>query len=237
MIGIYKITNKLNGKVYIGQSNNIERRFKEHINKRTTAWSSIRPAILKYGVENFSFEVLEECSIEELNKREEYWIKYYGSFGEKGYNLNPGGDQSSLGQHNGRALLKDEDVILIRKAYQNRSRRKDVYEQFKDRITFHTFAAIWDGSQWCHIMPEVYTEENRRYYSREATNGENSPTAAFTNEEVLMLRQRYVKETAKEIHEDYKDRCSYKTLQQILWGRQYKDVPIYKKKKKEWINL
>lgn len=85
-------------------------------------------------------------------------------------------------------------------------------------------------------MPEVLTEENKRYYSREATNGGKSPKAKFSNEEVLKMRERYVSEDAKSIYKDYEDRCSYNTLQQILWGRTYKDLPIYKKKEKKWIN-
>lgn len=237
MIGIYKITNLLNEKAYIGQSNDIARRFKEHKTKSATAGSAVRPAILKYGEENFSFEVIEECGLEELDKREEYWIKYYETFGPKGYNLNPGGDQSSVGENNGRALLKNEDIVRIRSAYANRERRKDVYKEFSDKITFSTFASIWDGTQWAHIMPEVYTQESVEYYSKKATNGEKSPKALFTNEEVLEIRKRYMAETAREIYEDYKSRCGFQTLQQILWGRQYKDVPIYKKKERKWIDL
>lgn len=85
-------------------------------------------------------------------------------------------------------------------------------------------------------MPEVFTEENKRYYAKEATNGEKSTKAKFSNEEVLNMRTRYVSENARSIYNDYKDRCSYNTIQQILWGRTYKDLPVYKKKEKKWIN-
>lgn len=85
-------------------------------------------------------------------------------------------------------------------------------------------------------MPEVFTKENKEYYSKQATNGEKSHSAKFTNQEVLKLRERYVYESAKQIYEDYKERCSFQTLQQILWGRSYKDLPIYNKKEKKWIN-
>lgn len=88
MIGIYKITNKLNNKVYIGQSNNIQRRFEEH--KYQEKNSAIHNAIKKYGLENFNFEIIEECSLEELDEKEIFWIKYYNSF-EDGYNLTLGG--------------------------------------------------------------------------------------------------------------------------------------------------
>ena len=85
-------------------------------------------------------------------------------------------------------------------------------------------------------MPEVLTEENKKYFSKEATNGEKSSQAKFTDEEVILLRNRYISESAKSIYKDYKDRCSYQALQQILWGRSYKHLPIYKKKEKKWIN-
>ena len=61
MIGIYKISKKTDGKCYIGQSNNIKRRFKEHVNRIQLP---IEKAIHKYGIDAFDFEVLEECSIE-----------------------------------------------------------------------------------------------------------------------------------------------------------------------------
>ena len=144
--------------------------------------------------------------------------------------------KAKLSINNGRAILTEDDVKVIRNAYANHLRRKDVYLKFKDKISFATFANVWDGSTWGHVMPEVFTKENKTYYSKEATNGEKSFSAKFTNEEVIHLRERYVNEDARSIYEDYKDRCSYTTLQQILWGRTYKNLPIYKKKEKKWIN-
>lgn len=66
MIGIYKITKKENGKSYIGQSNNIERRFSEHKNKIDIP---VEIAIRKYGADAFSFEIIEECSLDKLDER------------------------------------------------------------------------------------------------------------------------------------------------------------------------
>ena len=65
-------------------------------------------------------------------------------------------------------------------------------------------------------MPEVFTAENKKYYIYENSNGQNGAFAKFTDEEVLLIRKRYVKESAKSIYQDYKDRVSFQTLQQIL---------------------
>lgn len=74
MIGIYKITSP-SGKVYIGQSKNILRRWNEYKypNKKT----KIERSIKKYGIEKHIFEVVEECDIEMLNERERYWQDNY----------------------------------------------------------------------------------------------------------------------------------------------------------------
>ena len=106
MIGIYKITKKENGKCYIGQSNNCERRFKEHQTKGTSSRIPVDIAIQKYGKDAFTYEIIEECSIEELNQKEQYWIKYYNSM-EDGYNCSEGGAQQSIGVNNGRSKLTE----------------------------------------------------------------------------------------------------------------------------------
>ena len=74
MIGIYKITNKVNGKSYIGQSNNIERRLKEHKYISSESNKSLKRAYKKYGKDNFEFSILEECKLEELDEKEIYYI-------------------------------------------------------------------------------------------------------------------------------------------------------------------
>ena len=233
MIGIYKITNKINGKSYIGQSNNIQRRFKEHIYKNELA---IEKAIHKYGFENFTFEILEECQIEDLDRLEKYYIKKYNTYKDYGYNCNEGGGVSQY-ENNSNTKLTNKDVYYIREAYAMHKRRKDVYELYKDKITFNSFARIWDGSTWAGIHSDVYTEENKKYYSRQATNGELSDKAVFTNDEVIKLREQYVNKTAKELYCLYKDRISFQGFQQMLWGRSYSNLPIYKKKEKQWINI
>ena len=236
MIGIYKITNKLNGKAYVGQSNDIERRFKEHQQKGESSRIPLDVAIQKYGKDNFIYEVIEECSLEELNQKEQYWIATLNTV-KNGYNCSEGGEQQSIGENNGRSKLTEEDVKKIRQAYADHKKQKEVYEEYKDIISFGYFQNLWQGRSWKHIMPEVFTKENKEYYIYQNSNGENGSSAQFSNEEVIKIRERYVNESAKQIYEDYQDRVSYQTFQAMLWGRSYKTLPIYKKKEKKWINI
>ena len=89
--GIYKITNKLLNKSYIGQSIHIEDRWKEHMWGKGSV--NLHNDFKIYGLENFQFEILEICNPEFLLEREKYWIKFYNTY-ENGYNLNDGGDNS-----------------------------------------------------------------------------------------------------------------------------------------------
>lgn len=97
---IYKITHKDTGKSYIGQTNDVDRRWKEHTkiqnltsgNNANKSWSSyIRNAISKHGVERFTFEILTECDKKEANDLEVQKIKEYHTLSPNGYNLLNGG--------------------------------------------------------------------------------------------------------------------------------------------------
>ena len=92
--GIYLITNLINGKVYVGQSINLRRRWREHKYRIYQNNSPIDLAFIKYGRENFKNEILEFCLPEDLDEREKYWINFYDSYNsKKGYNATYGGQQ------------------------------------------------------------------------------------------------------------------------------------------------
>ena len=87
---IYIIKNKINNKVYVGQTKvSIKLRFQNHLSAaRCGRGYTIGKAIRKYGEENFYIELLEECLASELNEREMYWIAFYNSTDNKcGYNI------------------------------------------------------------------------------------------------------------------------------------------------------
>lgn len=87
-VGIYKIENLINHKIYIGQSVRIEQRWYEHC---TFKEGVIGAAISEEGEDNFDFQILEECSIDELNQKEIAYIKQYNSLIPNGYNVSSGG--------------------------------------------------------------------------------------------------------------------------------------------------
>ena len=94
--GIYSIKNKITGQLYIGQSVNIERRWKEHITKKKDK-SYIDRAINKYGKDNFIFSIIEEVEKEKLNDREFFWLNKYKTYTNiKHYNLTKGGDTNPM---------------------------------------------------------------------------------------------------------------------------------------------
>ena len=88
--GIYKITNIVNNKCYVGQAVNVGERWKQHIRKglgaETPTKNKLYPAMDKYGVHNFTFELIEECKREDLNSREDYWQDYFKAK-EYGYSI------------------------------------------------------------------------------------------------------------------------------------------------------
>ena len=97
MAAIYKITNLVNNKIYIGQTiNSIDKRFKQHLSQVNCAniCSALYSAFTKYGKENFIIEsiVSGEYSREELNELEIFYIKKFDSLSPNGYNLQSGGN-------------------------------------------------------------------------------------------------------------------------------------------------
>ena len=105
---IYKITNKLNGKIYIGQTRqDIPSRWKQHVQQSGDGYHGKKThfmyAIRKYGADAFVVEEIEECDNSLLNEREVYWIKEYDAIA-KGYNLSIGG--------NGCQKIPDEEIMF-----------------------------------------------------------------------------------------------------------------------------
>ena len=89
---IYKISNSINDKLYIGKTcTTLSNRWSHYISDYTKYDWHLYRAMRKYGIENFSIELVEECEDNKLNEQEQYWINYYNSY-NNGYNMTIGGD-------------------------------------------------------------------------------------------------------------------------------------------------
>ena len=157
MIGIYKIINKINGKIYVGQSIDIEERWKQHeykaFNINSNAYNSaIHQAFRKYGVENFEYQVIELCSIEELDTKEIYWIEKLNTLAPSGYNILPGGQKNRSSnrvlfcQKCGKEICRDNESGLCRSCVQTKSDipKEELYQALLDnRGNFTKVGAIY----------------------------------------------------------------------------------------------
>lgn len=214
MNGIYIIKNDVNDKVYIGLSNNIQRRWRDHhyltsVNDK----SGIHQAMRKYGVNHFYIEVLEELPSDRqlMGEREKYWIDYYDSY-HHGYNETIGGDLSQ-----GRAKLTEKDVVDIRTRYKNLERCMIVYQDYKDKIGRSGFNKIWKGETWKNVMPEIYTLERIEYHKKHTGNsGSYNGRAKLTENDVRDIRTRKKNgESSSTVYEDYKDKQTKNSFMQV----------------------
>lgn len=119
---IYVIRNKINDKVYVGQSINVESRFKGHIQDkdRRQYSSAIDGAIKKYGEENFWYEILEG-PVENYNEREKYWIRFFNSIAPNGYNIMEGGEDPPIrrGLKNNKSKFTEENIQELKQLLPN----------------------------------------------------------------------------------------------------------------------
>ena len=229
MIGIYKITNNLNGHAYIGQSIHIEHRWQEHKTQYNWERESNKPLYLafqKYGIENFTFEVLEECESNELSIKEKEWIEHYDTY-KNGYNQTCGGEDNHGDNHPGHKLTS-EDVINIRIRYSNHERKKDVFLDYNNRIGESGFNKIWKGETWKDILPEVYTNENKIFHKNNTGNtGSSNGRARLNEEDVRQIRLRRKNgENIREVYKDYQDKLTYGSFTNVWTYQNWKNVVV-----------
>lgn len=127
---IYKITNRVNNKLYIGKTlYNIEKRWREHLGSSKKNNCKHRPlyyAINKYGKENFSIEVLEKCNNCIASEREQYWIRKFNTY-KNGYNATIGGD--------GTPYINRDKILLLWKENKNLAQIAKLTGHCKDSIS------------------------------------------------------------------------------------------------------
>lgn len=170
---IYKITNKINGKSYIGQTTDYQRRFREHRNKGYGEEPNkpLYNAFDKYGVNNFDFEVIEDLT-ENYNEREKYWIQYYNTLLPNGYNVEPGGEEPPLntGENSPYAEHTKQQIEEIKELLKN----TDIsFEELAKKYNYSvsSILKINNGKIWFNqdnTYPLRVDKRNKKYYSERA---------------------------------------------------------------------
>lgn len=172
MIGIYKITNLVNGLVYIGQSINIHKRWANHRSRAFSAKSReynipLYQDFRKYGLENFEFKVIEECLKEELNDKEQYWIEYYDSF-FNGYNESVGGAIHC--RHSG--ISKEKIIGVITDLKTTTMIHSEIAKKWD--ISIEMVQGINTGRYWKHNTSYPIQQNINRYVNRYTNKNNNT---------------------------------------------------------------
>lgn len=164
MCGIYKITNLINNKIYIGQSMDIHRRWRAHKSSAFNENCSIQDyplyrAFRKYGIENFSFEILEECLSTELDEKEKEYILFYNSLTPNGYN------QTLLNNTNSK--LEPKEILEIKEELKTSLLSSEEIGK-KYGVSGRTIRSINTGESWYddnidYPIRKIFTQ-NQKYF-------------------------------------------------------------------------
>jgi len=228
MQGIYKWTNLINQKVYIGKALDIQNRIRGY--RAEVIKNSPRPiirALNKYGFKNFSFEIIEETNLSdsELIIREQYWMDRYESQDrKKGYNIlnadQSPGSEYSIGSANSRARLNEEKVLAIREyIYLMNISPAEVYKIYHNEISYDAFCKAYRGETWKNVDTSML--QNKRQVVRLG-----QPKAKLTKENVANIRYRHetLGQDVNEIFEDYIGQCTRNTIKRVVNYETWKNI-------------
>lgn len=218
---LYKITNNINNKIYIGITNDYKRRWANHGTEDTVISNAIR----KYGKNNFTFEVLESnISIEDIDQLEIDTIIKYNSLVPNGYNVAKGGrynigsGEIKRGHENNNAHLSYEEAKYI-KDHRNIPMYV-LYEDYCDKISYAAFKEIYKDNTYKEIVPTVEQYPYNLEFSLQF-----SSKGKMEYNEVKALREAYKNKIYwRDKYIEYQDRYDEWTFWQIYNGDRYKLV-------------
>lgn len=210
--GIYKITNTANGRVYIGQSFNVESRVAAH--KRQLVRGAhenqkLQRAWEKYGERSFSFEILESVNDTlSLTEREQFWIDLLDAAGSGGYNMCPAAGSCKGFKHSQETLAKRANIEPWNKGMVGQYKLAPASEQRKRKIANaqkgsknHNYGKVTpdhvikkirqalQGSK-CHLakLDEEKVTEIKRALARGAIGADLARTYGVTNTQISLIR-------------------------------------------------
>lgn len=235
---IYKIINSINTKIYIGLTTvSLQQRWVGHQTQaRIGNQKPLYRAMRKYGIENFSIEIVcETDSYEELGKLERYYIKEYNSRVPNGYNISSGGEHNQL-DANPRAKLKENDIYDIREIYNSLTMScSQCYQIYRNLISYSAFEKIWEGYTWTSVHMDVYTDQNIKFHKEKwKINRGQKNGNGISDQNILKARLYYETHSFPQTYEKYGDQYSSKDSFRQALNYGYSHMPIYKKVLQKW---
>lgn len=210
---VYKATNLINGKVYIGATTkSLENRRKGHINHAYGSAKNgyFQDAILKYGPDSFNFEEIDEAdTLDEMYKKEQYWIKYYNSTDDRyGYNLDSGGIYCKKSESTKRKI---GDTTLQKWKNPDISSRmlgglRKGTEKWKEICRYKRIEFTCPICGKTMYLP-AYIAKNKRYCSRECEieSGEYYARAKYASDIAAVMSHERNLDRKRDIAEDILD--------------------------------
>jgi len=192
--GIYKITNIVNGKIYVGSAVNIHRRWLEHksfLNRSKHHSKYLQNSFNKYGIDNLNFEIIEECSKELLIEREQYWINLLDSY-NNGYNCSPTAGNTLGVKHSNETRLKRSILNLGNDFHKGKKHSEETKKFMSEKFINKTYEdryGIEKSNEIKNKMSENRKGENNPAYGRRGlvTHGFSGKT--HTNDVKLKLKE------------------------------------------------
>lgn len=240
--GIYVITNKINGKKYVGQSVDIARRYSEHLRSAQPEKYSLKNirdsktpihlAMQKYGIENFTLEILELCNKQELNEKEKFWIQNLETnHKDKGYNITSGGqdDFQLTGENHSQAKLTRAEVeqikILLKENQISLTEINKLYPQIsKSLISMINQGKVWKSTTDTYPLRPTYYGQP----------GEKNPVAKLTEKDAIAIREMQSQgQTIKTVAKLY-PQVTERAIKAVFYGETFKHLPVWDNKNKKW---
>lgn len=224
--GVYKIENEIDGKMYIGASTNIKKRWSNHKDRAFCTTDKeynkvLYQAFREFGLDVFNFFIIEEVDdLENLRNREKYYIQQFDSE-NNGYNV----AYAVEDKHHNHKLSK-EDVIDIRTRYNNHESKRNVFYDYNHKINFTGFHKVWNGYTWKTLMMEVYTDENKKFHLyNTGSPGELNPKCKITENDVRYIReQKRSSRERKDVYKEFSDKISNGGFHSIWSGKNWKNI-------------
>lgn len=209
MQGIYIITCLVNGRVYIGQSKHIQKRWLEHkeeLQKGSHCNNHLQNAWNKYGEKSFVFSVLELCPDTKLTEREQYWIDYYGGINSKGtYNFREAGSRGSMSEETRKIMSEN-----TKKLRENPEWVAKNAQAIKDSWTVERrqhMSEIKTGSTWtdCQRQNRKHFDDLRRGVPRSEKTKQKISQSLLGHNVSEETRQKLREAAKKQVHKPLTD--------------------------------